>query len=239
MSHLKDINELLDRHRAFPGFESNTMDGMKPKFSLPVLLAAAVLMAGSGVGCTTAKGVMNALTNLQKLQFKLDNVNNFRVNGIDISRISQPSQISPLDIARLGAMIASKSLPVSFTLNVAAKNPNDGSGGTQSTPLYLRKLAWTLLVDNRTTINGVVDQRLSIPGSGQSVTIPLTMNLDLYKFFSDKGLDDLMNLALAVGGAQGSASRLKLTARVSVETPIGVIDYPGDLTIVDRQFSNP
>jgi hypothetical protein len=212
---------------------------MKSKRSLPILLLATVLLAGSGLGCAQLQGVKNALTNLQNLQFKLDNVNNFAVNGIDISHFTQLSQINPLDMVRLGQMFASKSLPVSFTLNVAAKNPNNGTGGTQSTPLYLRKLAWTLLIDNRTTINGLVDQRLSIPGTGQSVNIPLTVQLDLYKFFNDKGLNDLVNLALAVGGAQGSASRLKLSARVTVETPLGLADYPGELTIVDKQFTNP
>lgn len=190
-------------------------------------------------GCTTLKNAANALTSFQNLQFKLGAVNNFKLNGVDVSRFSQPTQISPIDYARIGAAIAQKSLPVEFTLNVLAKNPNDGSSGTQATSLYLRKMAWTLLIDGRTTINGTVDQRLQIPGSGQTTTIPLTVGLDLYKFFGDQGLNDLMNLALALGGSQGSSSRLKLTARVSVETPIGVIDYPGELTIVDSQFTNP
>jgi hypothetical protein len=209
-----------------------------------LLVAALALLAFAGLssGCAQLQSVKDALTGVSKLQFKLDNVSGFNVNGINVSNFSQPSQISPLDYARLGAAIAQKSLPVGFTLNVLAKNPNNGSGGTQSVPLYLRKLAWTLLIDNRTTIQGVVDQRLAIPGSGQSVTIPLTIQLDLYKFFSDKGLNDLLNLALAIGGSQGSASNLKLTARVSVENPFiqgQVIDYPGELTIVDKQFTNP
>ena len=49
------------------------------------------------------------------------------------------------------------------------------------------------------------------------------------------------NLALAIGGRSGSASRLKLTARIAAEIPgtNAVIEYPGDITIVDRAFSNP
>jgi hypothetical protein len=209
-----------------------------------VLSFAAIALLGLSLavvspGCKTLKDVTNALTGFQKLQFKLGDVNNFRLNGVDVSKVSQQGQINPLDIARIGAAIAQKSLPVEFTLNVLAKNPNDGSSGTQATPLYLRKMAWTMLIDGRTTINGTVDQRLQIPGSGQTTTIPLTVGLDLYKFFNDKGMNDLVNLALALGGAQGSSSRLKLTARVSVETPLGVIDYPGELTVVNTQFTNP
>lgn len=205
-----------------------------------VLLGAlALVMAGSSIGCKSIKGITDALSNLKKLQFKLGDVNGFKLSGIDVGNAAQKSQLSATDLLRLSTSIAQRKLPVDFTLNVLARNPNDGAGTSTSTPLYLRKLAWTLLIDERTTINGVVDQRLEIPGSGQTTTIPLTISLDLYKFFADKGLDDMVNLALAIGGAQGSSSRLKLTAKASVETPLGVIDYPGELTIVNTQFTNP
>jgi hypothetical protein len=205
-------------------------------FAAVALLGLSLAVVSSG--CKTLKDVTNALTGFQKLQFKLGDVNNFKLNGVDVSKFSQPSQLSGFDFAAIGAAVAQKRLPVEFTLNVLAKNPNDGSSGTQATPLYLRKMVWTLLIDDKTTINGTVDQRLQIPGSGQTEIIPLTIGLDLYKFFSG-GSNDLINLALALGGAQGSSSRLKLTARVSVETPLGVIEYPGDLTIVNTQFTNP
>lgn len=202
--------------------------------------ATALMMAAMLGGCKALKDVTSALTDLKKLQFKLENVNSFRLAGVDVSKASNPSSISTMEMISLGAAFAQKKMPVEFTLNVAARNPNDGSAsGGRSTPLYLRKLGWTLLIDDRTTISGVVDKRLEIPATGQSTMIPITVGLDLYQFFGDKGLNDMINLALAIGGAQGSSSRLKLTAKVSVETPIGLVDYPGDITIVDQQFTNP
>jgi hypothetical protein len=212
---------------------------MKRVTSLAVMALLGLSLAGFAGGCKSLKDVAQALTSFQKLQFKLGDVNNFRLNGVDVSKFSNMSQISALDVARIGAAVAQKSLPVEFTLNVLAKNPNDGSSGTQATSLFLRKMVWTLYIDGRSTINGTVDQRLQIPGSGQTVTIPLTVGLDLYKFFNDKGMNDLVNLALAMGGAQGTSSNMKLTARVTVETPLGLIDYPGELTVVNTQFSNP
>lgn len=203
------------------------------------LAAPALIMAAMLGGCKALKDVTSALTDLKKLQFKLENVNGFRLAGVDVSKASNPKNISTMEMISLGSAFAQKKMPVEFTLNVAARNPNDGSSGGRSTPLYLRKLGWTLLIDDRTTISGVVDKRLEIPASGQSTMIPITIGLDLYQFFGDRGLDDMVNLALAIGGAQGSSSRLKLTAKVSVETPIGLVDYPGDITIVDQQFTNP
>lgn len=206
---------------------SRTLAGL----AAPVLLMAAMLG-----GCKALKDVTSALTDLKKLQFKLENVSNFTLAGTDISDMSS---LSAMQMISMGAAFAQKKIPVNFTLNVAARNPNDGTSGGRSTPLYLRKLGWTLLIDDRTTISGVVDKRLEIPASGQSTMIPITVGLDLYQFFGDRGLNDMVNLALAIGGAQGSSSRLKLTAKVSVETPIGLVDYPGDITIVDQQFTNP
>ncbi len=211
---------------------------MRLSRKLAGLAAPVLIMAAMLGGCKALKDVTSALTDLKKLQFKLENVSNFNLVGTDISDISS---LDAMRMINIGSAFAQKKMPVDFTLNVAARNPNDGSSasGGRSTPLYLRKLAWTLLIDDRTTINGVVDKRLEIPASGQSTIIPITVGLDLYQFFADKGLNDMVNLALAIGGAQGSSSRLKLTAKVSVETPIGVIDYPGDISIVDQQFTNP
>ncbi len=188
-------------------------------------------------GCSSLRGISDALTNLGKLQFKLNNISNFQVNGVDISRLNSKSNLGIADAARLAQSFAQGRLPVNFTLNVLAQNPNTGTQGTQPTPLFLRKMDWTLVIDDRTTINGTMNQRLEIPGNGQTTTIPLTMGLDLMSFFKDRGYEDVANLMFALGGAQGSASRVKLTARVTVETPLGMFEYPDAITIVDRQFT--
>lgn len=203
--------------------------------AIAVLLCAS--LAFVGVGCKSIKDITSALTDLRHLQFKLNNATNFKLNGVDVSKFSQPSQFNPLDAARLYTAFSQKSLPVQFTLNVLARNPNTGQEGTRSTPITLRRFAWTLSIDDRTTINGVTDQQLAIPGDGQTTTIPIAIQLDLYKFFADRGFNDLLNLALAVGGSSGSTSHLALTARVSVQTPIGAVDYPGDIKIIDKQFN--
>lgn len=203
-----------------------------------VLALAGLVVAGiAGSGCQT----LQQLGNLRKLQFQLGNVQGFTLNGVDISRINQPSDVSPLDMVRLGQAIASKTMPVQFTLNVLAKNPNAPTGtGGAATPLYLSRLDWRLKIDGRETVNGVVNQQLAIPANGQTTTIPLTVGLDLYRFFADRGLNDLINLATAIGGASGSAARLELLAKVQVTVPgLGPISYPGEISIVDRQFSNP
>jgi len=209
------------------------------RIARPAMIALIVAGTLSSTGCQAVKDAVGALGSFQKLQFKLGDPTGFQLAGVDISKLSEPSRLGIMDGAKLLKAFNSKALPVSFDLNVIAKNPNDGSSTTKSTNLFIKKFAWTLSIDDRTTINGVTNKRLMIPGTGQTETFPITMSLDLMKFFGDKGYDDLLNLAFAIGGVSGSSSRLKLTAKVTVETPLGDVTYPNDLTIVNTEFTNP
>ena len=204
---------------------------------------AGILSALSAVlflsGCQTLKDAAGALGSLKQLQFKLGDVNNFKAAGVDISKLSSPSNLTVSDGVKLLGAFNSKKLPVSFTLNVLAKNPNTASGSTtKGTDLFLKKLDWTLYIDGKETIDGVAGDGLRIPGSGETVPISLPMNLDLVEFFGNKGYEDLLNLAFAIGGVSGSSSKLTLKAYVTVKTPLGDVKYPDQLTIVNASFTN-
>jgi hypothetical protein len=183
-------------------------------------------------GCT---GIYDAIVNLQRLQFKLGSVNNMRLANVALSNITSISNLSIIDAANLVAAFSRGELPASFTLNVIAKNPNDGTGGTKNTSAVIKRLDWRMLIDSKETISGNIGN-ISVPGTGQQTTIPITIGLDLIDFFSNMGYESLVNLALALGGRNGSSSRITLKARPTVDTPLGSITYPGEIDIVDREF---
>lgn len=198
-----------------------------------LLLLVAVSFSVFQFGCT---GAYDAFVNLQRLQFKLGSVNNFTLAGINIGGARTINDFGVIDAAKLVAAFSSSKFPASFTLNVLAKNPNDGTGGTKNTSAVLKSLAWRLFLDDKETINGNITNSIEIPGVGQETTIPITMSLDLYKFFKDQGYESIINLALALGGVSGSSARIKLKAVPTVDTFLGPITYPGEITIVDREF---
>lgn len=200
-----------------------------------ILVIAATLFLSS---CKTLNNLKDSLNNLQRLEFKLDNVNQFRLAGVNLSNISSVSDISLVDGIKLTQAFASKKLPAQFVLNVDAKNPNDGNGGSKQSAATLTSFDWKLYIDDKETIAGDINKDFTIPGTGQSETIPLVMNIDLYEFFGNKGYDDMLRLALAIGGQNGSAARLKLDARPTVKTSFGNINYPGRITIVDKDWTN-
>lgn len=182
--------------------------------------------------------VYQTITNLSRLQFKVGEVNSFRVNDLDISDKTSLKDLTAADLLNLTSMFTQGKLPVSFVLNVDAKNPNDGTGGYARTDATLKSFKWRLFIDDKETISGDIDSPVTVPGTGEVTKIPLRVNIDLLPYFKDQGFDRVINLALTLGGKNGSTSKITLYATPTVSTPIGNITYPGELKIVDTQFTN-
>ncbi len=196
-----------------------------------------ILIAGI-VTLIVSCSVYETFVNLSRLQFKLGSVNNFEINGIDLSDKSKLDDFKLNDILNLSSMFASGKFPVSFTLNVDAKNPNDGTGGYKATDATIQSFPWRLMIDNKETISGNIDKPVLVPGTGEVMTIPIVISFDLVKFFNDLGYESFINLALMLGGKDGSSTRLTLYADPVVNTILGNISYPGEIKIVDRSFTN-
>ena len=199
-----------------------------------IIFTSLFLLAFINISCS----VYQTIVNVSRLKFKLGQVNNVLVDGISIQGKTSIKDFKPLEIIKLTASLARKSLPVSFTLNVEANNPNDGTGGYPKTNATIKSLPWKLYIENKETISGDLGHPVSVPGTGELTVIPIQINLDLYKFFSDKGLESMINLAFAIGGEKGHSSNIELFAKPTVTSPIGDITYPGELKIVSKEFTN-
>lgn len=192
-----------------------------------------IIISLSGISCS----VYETFVNLSRLKFKLGQINNFTINGISISNKSKLSDFSTGDILKLSSAFAQGRLPVSFSLNVEAKNPNTGSGGFKRTGATLKSFPWRLLINDKETISGNIASEVSIPGTGETTPIQIQMTLDLVNFFKDNGYESLLNLALNIGGYGGSSSKLTLYAKPVVSTALGDLQYPDELKIVDYEFT--
>ena len=200
--------------------------------SIILFIASLVLIAG----CSAVKQLSDALENLRRIQFKIAGVSNFRVAGIDILNKKKISDFSASEALKLTNSFSSKKLISDFILNVDAKNPNNGTTQNSSnTTALITNFDWRLLIDDTPTVNGNIASPVSVPGKGQTVVIPLSVNLDLYEFFGNAGYDRVINLALAIAG-EGGSSRIKLDAKPTVRIGSFPITYPGRITIVDYEF---
>jgi len=209
------------------------MADLRSRLPLIAAILALCILAGS---CAALTDMATALANLQRLKFKIGSVHGFRLLGLDIGAKTRLADFNAADVLKLGQAYASRKLPVELVVDVLAVNPNDGTGGSPRTTSTLTGLECRLLVDDKPTVTGNIDQPVEIPGTGQESAVPIRLSLDLLEFFGDRSLNDLLNLALALGGKTRTPARIALDAQPTVQTPLGPITYPGRLTIVSAEF---
>lgn len=184
------------------------------------MLAAATIVAS----CATLEQVAA----LRRVDFAIDRVATPRLAGVDVSRVRSYTDLSPLQIAAIGAAVARGELPFAFDLHIAAENPADNPVSAR-----LLEMEWSLFLEDRETISGTLARSFVMP-PGEVTDIPLRIELDLVEFF-DSNVQDLVDMVLAVTGQGGSPRRISLRARPTIETPIGPIRYPEAITIVARE----
>lgn len=176
-------------------------------------------------GCQT----LREIAALRLVDFAIDNVTDARLAGVQIERLRSYEDLSSTDIFQLGRAVASQELPFRFNLNIAARNPDENQVQAR-----LVKMDWTLFLEDRETISGILDQNLVFP-PGQTTTFPVTIEVDLVDFF-DRNLRDLVELALSVSGQGGEPKNVSLRAIPTIDTPLGEMEYPRPITIVSRDL---
>jgi hypothetical protein len=201
-----------------------------------VLLFAALAALLLLQSCETLDQLTQTLMSLRRLQFKLGGIHDFSLLGINLAGKSGLTDFSGEDGLKLVQGFRSKQLPAELTLDVLVQNPNDGKGGSTKTTSTLTSLESRLLIDDTPTVYGNIDQPIEIPGTGQASTVPVRMSIDLYEFFGQQGYEEIIGLALAIGGRRGDISRVSLDAQPKVSTPFGEIVYPGRITIIHKEF---
>ena len=183
----------------------------------------ATLLAGTLAACATLQQV----SALRQVTFELAGVHEGRLAGVPLDHIASYKDLTAVEIGRLALAIARNDLPFAFRVDVQAENPAD-NGATAT----MVRLAWSLYLDDKETITGVLDSSYALP-PGQPIVIPLQMTLNLLQFF-DAPADSLVNLAAGLAGLRADPVRIALRAVPSINTPLGPIAYPSPITILSR-----
>lgn len=181
-------------------------------------LALAALFTAPLVGCAT----IQEMAALRDVDFSLQGTSDGTLAGIPIESTSRFEDVGVVDAARLAEALANRRLPLQVTLLVRADNPAD------NVRARLTELDWTLFLDDRETVSGVLDREYVLP-PGEPVTVRVPVQLDLLDFF-DSQLESVVGLALAVAGA-GEPRQVRLEATPTVQTPLGPLRYPGPVRV--------
>jgi hypothetical protein len=206
--------------------------------SLKLFLPLLLIFALSNVSCS----VFQTIANISRLKFKLADVSSFNLGGVNLSGKKSLNDLSIMEALTLTNSFSKGSLPATFTLNVNAVNPNDGTGGYPQTNATVVSFPWRLVINNKETVSGNIGSPFSVPGTGQSTVIPLQISVDLYKFFKDNTYQDIIALAMKLSGSgssstTGSASDLALYVKPTVSSPIGNITYPQEIKVINYEYT--
>lgn len=198
-----------------------------------ILLFIFILVTIAGLNCSAYK----AIVNLSRLKFKIGSISNVRLAGVSLEGKRNIHDFSSLEELKLYASFARKSFPLTLTVNIEAKNPNDGTGESTRTDAKIISFPWRLFIDNKQTVTGNIGSEVTVPGTGETTTIPLNASIDLAQFFKDKNYEGIINLALNIMGRGTSPSNITLYAQPTVSTELGNIKYPDEIKIINLEYS--
>lgn len=167
---------------------------------------------------------------LAKCDFRLKTVENTNLAGVNIQRVQKLGDLNFIDAARISAAMTGKELPLTFTLNVEARNPN-------ASPASMQRIDWILLIDDIEMANGTNTQQVMIPANQGTIIIPLQISSDLKKSLTGKSGNAILNFAFNLAGAGNTPSRISLKAKPTILIGSFPLAYPGYITVT-QEFSS-
>ncbi len=188
------------------------------------LRAGLVTLALAVALCAPGCAALQQLSALRQVQFDFDRVSDVRVAGVMVSGRSGYGDLGAVDVARLGAAVLTRNVPLDLTLHVRGTNP-------AANPVTARMVAlgWTFFVEDQQVVAGQLDQAYSF-APGQVVDVPVQVHFNAYDKFGG-GAKSLFELGLAIAGAQGYSKEIRADLVPSIETSAGPIRYPVPITI--------
>jgi hypothetical protein len=207
-------------------FKNIPMHKIKKTF---ILIALPLLMAMMFYGCDVVQQAQK-MVNLTQCQFKIQSVDNIRLAGINVQNIKSKNELGLMDVQRLMTAIATNSFPLTFTLNMGAKNPN-------TSPAGMNAMEWILFIDNIQMVSGRVSQAVTIPANQGSAVIPLSINLDLKKILKGKTADAILNFGLNLAGSGNKPTRFMMKIKPTIMIGQYPLTYP-DYISVGTEFTS-
>jgi len=198
-----------------------------------IKIISLILLVALISGCSVYKTVMN----VSRLKYKLNNVSNITVAGVNVAGKLRVADFSLRDGMSLTAAFSRGSLPISFTLNIAAVNPNNGTGGYARTDATIKAFPYRLLIDGKEILSGNLSSPVSVPGTGEAVIIPVSISFDLFKSFKDKGYEGILNLAMNIAGLGNTPTTVQLYVKPTIKTVIGDLTPPSEIKVIEKEFT--
>ena len=173
---------------------------------------------------------LKEVTAFGKCDFRVTTLENPRLAGVDVSDINQFSDIPFSDMGVITASILRGSLPLNFTLNIEARNPNPATAA-------MNRLEYIAMIDDVEIATGSLNQRVEIPANGGVTTIPLQLGTDIFELLQGESRQALVNFGLNLADAGNRPTRVGIKVKPTIIIGAVEIQYPGYYKL-DYEFSS-
>lgn len=174
---------------------------------------------------------LKELSAFSKCQFRMDTLTQPELAGVRLDNKNSFSDLSLLDATKVTTAFFAGNMPLSFNLNVEAKNPN-------ATQAAINKLEWIAILDDVEMVSGILNERIVVaPNNGKTI-IPVKISVDLKDVLSGKSKEALVNLAMNLSDPNGKPSRVKLKVKPTLLLGTMPVDYPGYITLTQDFKAN-
>lgn len=167
--------------------------------------------------------------NLANCEFRIRSVTDIQLAGIDVNRISNIKDLTWSDAQKLMVALTKSTFPLSFIVNIDARNPNVTTAG-------LNNLDYIVFIDDIQMTSGTFNQPISIPPNNGTSSIPMQMTVDLKQVLQGKSADAMLNFAMNLSGSGGKPTRFKVKLKPYIMVNGQPLSYPGYIT-VKTEFS--
>lgn len=185
-------------------------------------------------GCSFLKD----LSSMRNVEFRIGSISSVNIGGVPVLNKRKVTDFSVSETMSIAGKVAQQSLPLSLTVNLEARNPNEAGENSISNNAIatLQSLEWRLLIDDVPTIEGVVKGPIYLPAGGTTISIPISTEVELFSFFGERGYSGMAKLAFALANSGESTVSVKLDAKPMIQTFLGTMSYPGRITIIEKEF---
>ena len=185
-----------------------------------IFIPVVLLVAISENSCNFLKEI----STLGKCEFRVTTLVDPEIAGVDVSQIRSFTDLNLIDMGIISASMLKGDLPLSFTLNVEARNPNPVMAA-------LNSLEYLAFIDDVEVARGNLDRRIEIPANGGVTTIPMRLNTDLIDILKKDSRQALVNFGLNLADAGNRPTRVSIKVKPTILVGAMEINYPGYFTV--------
>jgi hypothetical protein len=150
----------------------------------------------------------------------MKSVTDTKLAGVNIHGIKNYTDLNFAQIGKLTAAYLSGNVPLSFNLNLEAKNPNPAEA-------VLAKFDWILLIDDIQTATGTNNQEYQIPGNAGTQIIPVSISVNLLDLLTDETKNSILNFGFNLADSGNKPTRIGFKIKPTINLNNIPITYPG------------